>query len=46
VDRLEQGTILKQAIHPLYLQIYAAIKRGEHEKILSEIIPREYAWYL
>jgi glutamine synthetase len=46
VDRLEQGTILRQAIHPLYLQIYAAVKRGEHEQLMSEIIPREYAWYM
>jgi glutamine synthetase len=46
VDRLDQGTILRQAIHPLYLQIYAAVKRGEHEQLMSEIIPREYAWYM
>jgi glutamine synthetase len=46
VDRLEQGTILRQAIHPLYLQIYAAVKRGEQAQIMSEIIPREYEWYL
>jgi glutamine synthetase len=46
VDRFEKGTILREAIHPLYLQIYAAVKRGENREIMSEIIPREYEWYL
>jgi glutamine synthetase len=46
VDRLERAPILGQAIDPLYLAIYAACKRGEHERFMSRIFPREYEWYL
>lgn len=46
LDRLEQATILAQAIDPSYLKLYAAVKRNEYASFMSEIFEREYSWYL
>jgi glutamine synthetase len=46
LDRLEQATILSQAIDPGYLKLYAAVKRGEYASFMSEVFEREYSWYL
>jgi len=46
IERLEGGKILAEAIDPLYLKIYAQVKRNEQRSFMSEIFAREYDWYL
>lgn len=46
IERLEGGKILAGAFDPLYLQIYATVKRNEQRSFMSDIFAREYAWYL
>lgn len=46
VDAMLNGKIIRDAFDPEYLRIYAAVKRNEHRRFMSEIFQREYDWYL
>ena len=46
VAAMLDGKILREAFDPAYLEIYAAVKRNEHRRFMSEIFQREYVWYL
>lgn len=46
VAAMLNGKILRGAFDPAYLDIYAALKRNEHRRFMSEIFQREYDWYL
>ena len=46
VAAMLDGKILRGAFDPGYLEIYAAVKRNEHRRFMSEIFQREYDWYL
>lgn len=46
LDRLEQSGFLADYFGPDYPAAYAAIKRAELDAFLSEVLVREYDWYL
>jgi glutamine synthetase len=46
LDRLEGSAVLSDYLGPRYPAAYAAIKRSEFEAFMSEVLPREYDWYL
>ena len=46
LDRLEGSTLLADYLGADYPGAYAAIKRAEFEAFLTEILPREYDWYV
>jgi glutamine synthetase len=46
LDRIEGSKVLADYLGPRYPAAYAAIKRAELDAFLSNILPREYDWYL
>jgi glutamine synthetase len=46
LDRLEGSTVMADYLGPRYPAAYAAIKRSEFEAFMSDVLPREYDWYL
>ena len=46
IDRLAGAEILRGYIDPRYLEVYAAVKRGELAKFNRHISRLEYDWYL
>ncbi|QYK42742.1 MAG: glutamine synthetase [Paracoccaceae bacterium] len=46
LDRIERSAFLADWLGPRYPAAYAAIKRAEFEAFMSDVLPREYDWYL
>ena len=46
LHRFQSGTILRDYLGGDYLEAYAHVKQSEFDSFMSEILPREYQWYL
>lgn len=46
LDAMAAGTVLPGYLGRAYIDGYIDVKRNEFDSFLSEILPREYAWYL
>ncbi|MEM7238535.1 MAG: glutamine synthetase, partial [Pseudomonadota bacterium] len=46
MERFSRSTLLGEYLSARYVEAYAHAKQSEFDAFLSEISPREYAWYL
>jgi glutamine synthetase len=46
ITRFEGSTVLRQLLGDRFVNLYATLKRGEHEDFASYVSPLEHAWYL
>lgn len=46
IARFEGSAVLRQLLGERFVDLYATLKRGEHEDFASYVSPLEYAWYL
>jgi glutamine synthetase len=46
VERFANAAFLKEYLGERFVEVYAAVKRTEYARFLSEVTAQDYAWYL